>query len=292
MRQPTRSIELPTGLRLQYVEHGDPEGVPAVLLHGASDSWRSYELVLPQLPEWIRAIAVTQRGHGDSSRPAAGYRTRDFAADIAALLDALGIPQAVIVGHCMGGYVAQRFAIDYPGRTRSLVLVATRSTWYDHPDIRAVAEIVAGLEDPVDPDFVREFQHGTLAQPVSPQYVETIVGESLKLPARVWRSLFDDCLSPADHPAAELGRIGAPTLVLCGGRDSLALDQQEALAAAIPAAVLETYPEAGHALHWEEPGRFAADLAAWIDSTLGRRHAAGHAYRDRADRATARRGVS
>lgn len=291
MHQPIRSIELPTGVRLQYVEHGDPEGVPAVLLHGASDSWRSYELVLPHLPEWIRAIAVTLRGHGDASRPAAGYRTRDFAADIAALLDALGIPQAVIVGHCMGGYVAQRFAIDYPERTRGLVLVATRSTWYDHPDIRAVAQIVEGLVDPVDPNFVREFQLGTLAQPVSPQYVETVVAESLKLPARVWRSLFDECLHPADQ-VAELGQIGASTLVLCGGRDSLALDQQEGLATAIPAAVLRTYPEAGHALHWEEPERFAADLAAWIDSTLGRRHAAGHGYRDRADRATARRGVS
>jgi pimeloyl-ACP methyl ester carboxylesterase len=291
MHQPIRSIELPTGVRLQYVEHGDPQGVPAVLLHGASDSWRSYELVLPHLPEWVRAIALTQRGHGDTSRPLAGYRTRDFAADIAALLDALGIPQAVIVGHCMGGYVAQRFAIDYPERTRGLVLVATRSTWYDHPDIRALAEIVDGLEDPVDPTFVREFQLSTLAQPVPPQYVETVVAESLKLPSRVWRSLFDECLHPADE-APGLGQIGASTLVLCGGRDSLALDQQEGLASAIPAAVLKTYPEAGHALHWEEPERFAADLAAWIDSTLGRRHAAGHGHRDRADRATARRGVS
>ena len=265
MHQPIQSIELPTGVRLQYVEHGDPQGVPAVLLHGASDSWRSFELVLPHLPEWIRAIAVTQRGHGDTSRPSAGYRTRDFAADIAALLDALGIRQAVIVGHCMGGYVAQRFAIDYPERTRGLVLAATRSTWFDHPDIRALAEAVAGFTDPVDPAFVREFQLGTLAQPVSPQYVDTVVAESLKLPARVWQSLFDECLAPADHPAAELGFIGAPALVVCGDRDSLALNQQEGLAAAIPAAVLKTYPGAGHALHWEQPMLFATDVAAWID---------------------------
>ena len=265
MNHTIRSIDLPTGVTLQYVEQGDPEGLPTVLLHGASDSWRSYELVLPHLPRWIRAIAVTQRGHGDSSRPAAGYRPRDFAADIAALLDALDIPQAVIVGHCMGGYVAQRFAIDYPQRTRGLVLAATRSTWYDHPDVRALAEAVAGFEDPVDPVFVREFQLSTLAQPVSPQYVETVVAESLKLPARVWQSLFDECLAPADHPGAELGRIGARTLVMCGDRDSLALDQQEGLAAAIPAAVLETYPDAGHALHWEEPRLFATDVAAWID---------------------------
>jgi len=265
MNHTIRSIDLPTGVTLQYVEQGDPEGVPVVLLHGTSDSWRSYELVLPHLPGWIRSIAVSQRGHGDASRPRTGYRTRDFAADIAALLDALGIRQAVIVGHCMGGYVAQRFAIDPPERTRGLVLAATRSTWYDHPDVRTLAEAVAGLTDPVDPVFVREFQLSTLAQPVSPQYVDTVVAESLKLPARVWRSLFDECLAPADHPDAELGRIGAPALVVCGDRDSLALDQQEGLVAAIPAAVLKTYPRAGHALHWEQPRLFATDVAAWID---------------------------
>lgn len=133
MNRTIRSIDLPTGVTLQYVEQGDPKGLPAVLLHGASDSWRSYELVLPHLPQWISAIAVTQRGHGDTSRPTAGYRSR------------------------------------------GLVLAATRSTWYDHPDVRALAEAVAGFEDPVDPVFVREFQRSTLAQPVSPQYVETVV---------------------------------------------------------------------------------------------------------------------
>jgi pimeloyl-ACP methyl ester carboxylesterase len=95
--------------------------------------------------------------------------------------------------------------------------------------------------------------------------VDAVVAESLKLPARVWRSLFDECLAPADHPAAKLGRIAAKTLVMCGDRDSLALDQQEGLAAAIPAAVLKTYPNAGHALHWEDPERFATDVAAWMD---------------------------
>jgi pimeloyl-ACP methyl ester carboxylesterase len=259
-----RSVDLPTGVTLQYVEQGDPQGLPVVLLHGGSDSWRSYELVLPHLPRWIRAIAVSQRGHGDASRPPGGYRARDFAADLAALLDALDIRQAVIVGHCMGGYVAQRFAVDHPDRTRGLVLAATRSTWYDHPDIQLLAATVAGLEDPVDPVFVREFQMSTLAQPVSPQYVDEVVKESLKLPARVWRSLFEECISPED-PAPELGRVSAPALVVCGARDSLALDQQEGLATAIPAAMLKTYPDAGHALHWEEPERFAGDLAAWID---------------------------
>ena len=62
-------VELPTGVTLQYVEQGDPTGVPVLLLHGVSDSWHSYEQVFPHLPEDIRAFALTLRGHGDSSRP-------------------------------------------------------------------------------------------------------------------------------------------------------------------------------------------------------------------------------
>ena len=116
-----KSVELLGRARLAYAEQGDPLGIPVLLLHGATDSWRSFERVLPHLPDSIRAIAVTQRGHGESSRPEGGYRTSDFAADLVALMDALDLETAVIAGHCMGGSVAQRFALDYPERTQGLV---------------------------------------------------------------------------------------------------------------------------------------------------------------------------
>jgi pimeloyl-ACP methyl ester carboxylesterase len=74
-----QSIALASGVTLRYVEQGDRSGVSVLLLHGFTDSWRSFELVLPHLPTSIRAVALTQRGHGDADRPAAGCRTRDFA---------------------------------------------------------------------------------------------------------------------------------------------------------------------------------------------------------------------
>src|SRR3712207_4230490 len=95
------SVELPNGVKLPYVEQGDPSGVPVVLLHGVTDSWRSFEPVLPHLPASIHAYALTQRGHGDAERPASGYRPQDLAADVAAFMDALGLESAVIVGHSM-----------------------------------------------------------------------------------------------------------------------------------------------------------------------------------------------
>lgn len=120
-----KSVELPNQVKLSYVEQGDRSGVPLLLLHGVTDSWHSFELVLPHLPESIHAFALTQRGHGDSSQPAGGYRFHDFASDVAAFMDALHLDQAVIAGHSMGSSVAQRFAIDYPDRTSGLVLIGS-----------------------------------------------------------------------------------------------------------------------------------------------------------------------
>ena len=58
-------VELHDGVTLSCAEHGDPSGQPVLLLHGYSDSWRSYRLMMPELPPTVRAIAITTRGHGN-----------------------------------------------------------------------------------------------------------------------------------------------------------------------------------------------------------------------------------
>lgn len=256
-------IELANGVGLPYVERGSPSGVPVLLLHGITDSWRSFERVLPYLPDSIRAFAISQRGHGDADRPAEGYRPEDFAADIAALMHALDLGPAIVAGHSMGASIAQRFAIDHPGRTLGLVLAGSLATWRAHPDFVQLWDcVVSTLTDPIDPRFVREFQESTLAQPVPPAFLETVVRESLKLPARVWKAVLREALLEPDF-SGELARIRAPTLILWGDRDALTRSGQEALAAAIPGSRRMVYAGAGHGLHWEEPRRFAADLAAF-----------------------------
>lgn len=280
-----RSIELPGRVRLEYVEQGDPGGVPVVMLHGVTDSWRSFEPVLPHLPESIRAFAVTQRGHGDAERPASGYRTRDFAADVAEFVDILGLGPAVIVGHSMGSTNAKRFAIDYPGRTRGLVLVGAFASYRNNPAVVGFWEsAVSRLTDPIAPAFAREFQESTLARPVPPALLDTVVRESLKVPARVWRAAFEGFFE--DDFAAELGRIAAPTLVLWGDRDGLARRaDQEVLAAGIAGSRLEIYEGTGHALHWEEPERFAAELTSFVGDPAGRSAGAASGRDNQARRA-------
>jgi pimeloyl-ACP methyl ester carboxylesterase len=184
-----KSIELPHRVKLPYVEQGDPSGLPMLLLHGFTDSWYSFEPVLPHLPESIHAFALTQRGHGDADHPAAGYRTRDFAADVMAFADALGLGPVIVAGHSMGSINAQRFAIDHPERVLGLALAGSFATCHGNPTLVDLWQSgVSQLTDPIDPSFVREFQESTLAQPVSPAFLDTVVQESLKVPARVWQA--------------------------------------------------------------------------------------------------------
>ena len=268
MKTASQTVELGTGVTLQYVEQGDARGVPVVLLHGLSDSWHSYEPVLAELPASMRVFALSQRGHGDSTRPAQAYRYPDFAADVAGLLDARGIEAAVVVGHSMGSTIAQRYAIDFPARTMGLVLASSFHSLAKSPAARELLQVVAEMDDPVDPGFVREFQESTLAQAVPDDFLDTVVEESLKMPAAVWKAVLQ--CNMADDFSSDLDTIEAPTLLVWGGRDQMVprQDQQELLQA-IPNAQLVVYEEAGHAIHWERPRRFAADLETFVERVAG-----------------------
>jgi non-heme chloroperoxidase len=261
-----KSVELPNGVKLPYVEEGDPSGVPVLLLHGITDSWRSFEPVLPYLPDSIHTFALTQRGHGDADRPESGYRTRDFAVDVAGFVDALGLGPVVVAGHSMGSTNAKRFAIDYPERVLGLVLIGAFCTYRGNPPMVDLWQTdVSQLTDPIDPGFVREFQESTVARPMSPAFLETVVQESLKAPARVWRAALEGLLE--DDFADEVDQIKARTLLIWGGQDTLCSRRdQDVLLSAIAQAKLVVYEDAGHAAHWEEPERLAADLEAFVRS--------------------------
>jgi pimeloyl-ACP methyl ester carboxylesterase len=256
-------VPLPTGVELHVAEAGSADGEPVLFLHGYTDSWLSWSPVLERLPEGIRAIVPTQRGHGDSERPPCCYRFGDFSSDVVALMDVLGIARATVVGHSMGSFVAQHVAIDYPERVRRLVLVGSGAT-IRTPVLLEFADVVRTLSDPVDPAFIREFQAGGAAMPLPDAFLDGVVAESGKLPARVWRGVAEGLLA-ADAKDA-LHRIVAPTLVVWGPHDALfGPSEQDALLRALPNRRLAVYEGSGHSPHWEMPGRFAADLAAFLD---------------------------
>ena len=261
MSKPTiDSARLANGLTLQYAERG--HGAPILLLHGYTDSWYSYNQVMSHLPDDVRALALTQRGHGDSERPDGGYEARDFAGDAVAFLDAMGIDKAAVVGHSMGSFIAQEIALSAPERVSHLVLIGSATTG-DNAVIRELAEAVKDLADPLDRAFVHEFQASTLHQPIATEVLDAIVGESMKMPARIWREAAAGLV--AFQSRDRLSAIAAPTLVVWGDHDEIfARSEQDALVAAIPRATLKVYENAGHGVHWEQSERFASDLVELV----------------------------
>jgi non-heme chloroperoxidase len=260
-----RFVTIGDGLRLEYVEQGEPSGLPIVFLHGVTDSWRSFESVLPLLPPRLHAFAVSQRGHGDSSRPHS-YRFADLADDVRQFLDALALPAAVIVGHSMGSCVAQLFALEHPERTLAIGLMGSFASLRTNPPVREISQSVSRLRDPVDPAFAREFQESTLARPIAPpSSLDVFVAESLKLPARVWHATFAEFLE-TDF-SSRLREIEAPAMIFWGDRDALCpWSDQAALSRSIPTSRLTIYHGGGHAFHWEDPASFAADLVKFADA--------------------------
>jgi non-heme chloroperoxidase len=258
------TVTLGTNLTLSYSAQGARSGPALMLLPGPTDSWQSYAAVLERLPSSIRAIAVSQRGHGDSDKPPRGYQVEDFAADVVLLLDALGIERAVLGGHSGSCLIVRRVAIDCPERVAGLMLEASPATLQGDAGLQGfVRSVVSGLEDPIDPAFVRSFVVDTSSEGVEAEVIEEQVDELLKVPARVWREMFAGLLVYDD--TTELERITAPTLLVWGYADGLVgRDVQEMLAERLPTSELIVYPGVGHTPRWEDPARFAADVAAFV----------------------------
>lgn len=260
-----RSVTLSTGVTLRYVEQGSKNGPVVVFLHGYTDSHHTWDLDLPIFPRSFHIYALDQRGHGDSSRPACCYTQQDFAADVVAFLNAIGERKAILVGHSMGSFIAQQVALDYPSRVEALVLVGSAPTVAGNEVALFLKSIVDTQVGTVDPDFVREFQTSTFTRPVPQSYIDTLVSESLKVPARVWQATLDGLIAE-DH-SARLGQIRVPVLVVGGDQDGFfPVEQQQALVDALPNATYVLYPDTGHAPHAELPHRFVHEVQRFLKS--------------------------
>lgn len=108
------------GARLHVLDWGG-EGMPIVFLSGLEQSAHVFRALVPELGPGFRAVAVTPRAHGESDTPETGYTLSGFADDARAVLDALGVERAAIVGHSLGGAVATRLAADHPERVSAIV---------------------------------------------------------------------------------------------------------------------------------------------------------------------------
>ena len=162
----------------------------------------------------------------------------------------------------MGSLVAQEVALSRPDRLKAVVLTGSATTFQSEL-VAELALVVAAFEDAVPREFATEFQRSTVHRPMPAGFMDRIVDESMKVPARVWR---DALVGTLHYSAGErLREIDVPALIACGERDAIApLDEQRKLNALIPRSRVSIYEEIGHCPHWEATQRFVDELAAFV----------------------------
>lgn len=265
-----KTVDLPDGIRMAYVEMGDPTGEPVVLIHGYTDNARDWVPLVPYLSKHDRLILVDIRGHGASSKPECCYTRLDFAYDVKLLLDALHIDRADIVGHSLGSIIAQTFAEYWPERTDRVVLIS--STGGPPPGAAPVkpkldyATEIRKLKEPIDPDSPFMIAWWDSPTPVDPDFIRRQRKDAAAIPLRVWLAVLDQGLAAMDLQAT-LPRLKAPTLLIWGSADPImGEDVRKTLRDALPAAKVKVFPGLGHNPFWEDPAGVAGAINACLDN--------------------------
>lgn len=235
-------------------------GAVVVFVHGAGGTSENWSPQLRHLGLTRNALAVDLPGHGESQGN--GYGTipeyREF---LRGFLNALRVPRAALVGHSMGGGIAQSFALVYPDRLEALVLVGTGAKLRIHPDIFTALQRDVG-------DVARLMSGWAYSKTCMPAVVERGAEAFSRNRAAVLEGDFRAC--DAFDLMQEIGGIRVPTLILCGAEDALTpVKYARFLYERIPGAAFALLPEAGHMVMLEKPVQFNREVAAFLDTHLG-----------------------
>jgi pimeloyl-ACP methyl ester carboxylesterase len=258
-------------VKLYYEEIGS--GIPVVFVHEFAGDYRSWESQLRYFARGYRCIAYNARGYPPSEVPDGEHYSQDRARDdIRAVLDALKIDHAHIVGLSMGGFAALHFGFTYPQRARSLVVAGCgygaapnqRQQFAEEAE-SAARNFEAGMAKAAeayalgptrvqfqnkDPRGWREFVD-QLAEHSSEGSARTMRGVQKRRP-----SLFD--------LVDKMKTIAVPTLVMTGDEDWPCLEPALLMKRTIPTAALVVMPNAGHTINLEEPAAFNQHLAEFF----------------------------
>jgi pimeloyl-ACP methyl ester carboxylesterase len=256
-----KSIKLPTGPHLAYVDFGDPEGKPLLLIHGFTDTSRTWSALAPYLPG-RRLIAVDLRGHGNSSAPNSDYTLNELARDIVSFLTELKLGRVDIVGHSLGSLLAQFIAGFHPQSVNKVVLVGSGVRAPTKPG-DWIWDNVMSLHFPLDLDgeFMNEWYANPL--PVEPKFERASRQEAAGIAEHVWRSIVQS-LSVTDlAPIQKL--MEAKLMIVWGAKDqAFGRADQDALIAAHPDAPFLELEASGHNPHWDFPAAVGGGITRFL----------------------------
>lgn len=262
------------GMRFHYVEWGDHAGRPILFLHGGGQTCRTWDVVCHELSREYRCIAVDQRGHGDLEWSyELDYRVEAYAADVAALVDALTLAPLVIVGMSLGGTAGLHYALERPKALAGFVAIDV-GPWVNVEaslPIREFMQEVAGL------DQLEQFVEAALR--LNPRRDARLLRHSLWHNLRtcpdgrlIWKTHLRRhgdrlaVVTAAFGPLRErIANLRCPTLVVRGA-DSRILGEEDArrFAEAIPNGRWIAIDGAGHSVQGDQPKALVEALRAFL----------------------------
>jgi pimeloyl-ACP methyl ester carboxylesterase len=269
------------GLRLHYREWGEATAPPVVLLHGGSAHAHWWDFFARAIADTYRVLALDLRGHGNSGRPEpAAYRIHDYAADLAAFIDAAIHERVDVVGHSLGGMVATAYAGGAGRPLNSLVVVDTPVRIS-----RAGARYMARLRNFPHPRYrdrdhaIKRFRLLPTATQADPTILAHVATHGVvQLPDGRWTLKFDrESLAHAEplDLTAVLRQLTCPILLVRGARSEiLAREALAELLAAVPHAEGAEIAGAHHHVMLDNPTEFERVVRAFLDCNLSRGGAA------------------
>ncbi|MEM8951044.1 MAG: alpha/beta hydrolase [Pseudomonadota bacterium] len=251
------------------------EGMPLVFLHGIGGDAESWRPQLDGFSKDYRAIAWDMPGYGDSA-PLAEMTFPALVDTVSVLFDRLSVNQAHLVGHSLGGMIAQAFALAHPERLKSLTLAATSAAFGK----RAGGEIDTDWRDNFIEQRLGPLDRGASMAELAPKLVKNIIGDELdpkgleqailsmaSVPEAGYRAAIK-CLAGFEQEEA-LGDIRTPTLLIAGEKDPVVPPKvMRRMADAMPDARLSVLEGSGHLVHLERPYAFNHQLGDFLKALV------------------------
>ena len=264
--------DLPTGIRMCYVEIGPEDGTPIILLHGVTDGRVSWTHVAPALADLGYHVYVPEyRGNGKTDKPEAdenGYTAEMIADDVLALMDAIGLEKAHVGGHSYGSIISQVINLKAPERLLSTILIDTTVNaktsevleWAEFGDGEEYLGVHGYDEEGAMPDsFLQAWAENDNPDEA---FQKATIEHLRQMPYECWYRLIHACrnFDNSEH----IGEISGKVLVIWGTEDAIfPKEDQDALKAGLTGADV-TYVdiEGSHNIHWDSPETAAAVVKA------------------------------